>query len=71
MICCKGNVIKCYLQEDIYNGQRDICGVFIVQNIPYQGQRESLFIVYILKIRNRLCSKQWVPVRGGGGEAKI
>jgi hypothetical protein len=43
MICCKGSIVKCNMQEDIYSSQRDNCSVFIVQNFPYQGQRESLF----------------------------
>ena len=70
MICCKGNVRKCSLQEDIYNDQRDICSVFIVQNIHYQGQRESLFIVYIHKIRNLFCSIT-MGARGGRLEGKV
>jgi hypothetical protein len=65
MIYCKSNV-KVYLQEDKYNVERDLCGVFIVVNIPYQGQRESLFN---LKIRNRLCSIK-MRASGGGEEVK-
>jgi hypothetical protein len=59
-------MLKYNLQVHKYNVERDLCGVFIVVNIPYRGQIESLFH---LKIRNRLCSvtmSQWRGGRGGG-----
>jgi hypothetical protein len=65
MICCKGSVMKCNMQEDIYKGQRDICSVFIVKSIPDQGQRESLFKKPAL-VNNNGC--QW---GGGGGGSSV